>query len=612
MLQGADILCISSIDWEFIWQGHQEIMTTLAAHGNRVLFVENTGVRTPTLRDLPRLRRRVLNWLRGTKGFRQVRDNLVVYSPLIFPFPYSRLAGRINRFLLFRALQRWMHAVGFRHTILWTFLPTPLVHDLIHELTPELTVYYCIDDLASSSSEARRIRGSEDRLFREADVVFVTSEKLRERVIQFNTQVYLFPFGVNVERFDAAQPGVWETPVELEGVRKPVIGYIGGIRKEIDQPLLQEVAVRMPEATFVLVGPKQTDISRLDAANLVFLGQREHSELPRYVRQFNVGIIPYVVNEYTAHIYPAKLNEYLAMGIPVVATDLPEIRRFNAEHGDVVAIARGPDEFVKAVQAALNRPRPEETKHRINVARENSWSARIERMSALTEARLQARQAAGQPWELSLRRLYRTARRRVVRLSVALVAAYLLLFHSPFIWWVAEPLRVAAPARPADAIVVFAGGVGESGKAGGGYQERVKHAVDLYQQGKAPRMIFSSGYTFVFKETEVMKQLAMAHGVPATAIILETDAATTRENVMFVAQLLRRERWRSILLVSSPYHMRRALLAWRKLAPDIAVIPTPVLSSQFYVHDRGASLEQIRGIIHEYAGLLYYWWKGWL
>ena len=61
-----DILCISSIDWDFIWQGHQEIMSTLAAEGHRVLFVENTGVRSPNLRDLPRLRQRIRNWWKST------------------------------------------------------------------------------------------------------------------------------------------------------------------------------------------------------------------------------------------------------------------------------------------------------------------------------------------------------------------------------------------------------------------------------------------------------------------------------------------------------------------------------------------------------------------
>src|SRR5688572_32552111 len=74
MLKGQTVLCISSIDWDFIWQGHQQIMSMLAAHGNNVLFIENTGARRPTLRDVPRLRQRIRNWWRGTKGFRQERD----------------------------------------------------------------------------------------------------------------------------------------------------------------------------------------------------------------------------------------------------------------------------------------------------------------------------------------------------------------------------------------------------------------------------------------------------------------------------------------------------------------------------------------------------------
>src|SRR5437762_4175472 len=96
MLRGHDILCFSSIDWQFIWQGHQEIMSTLAANGNRVLFVENTGVRAPAMRDLPRVRQRVRNWWRGTKGFRRESDNLFIYSPILLPFPYSPKIGRAS------------------------------------------------------------------------------------------------------------------------------------------------------------------------------------------------------------------------------------------------------------------------------------------------------------------------------------------------------------------------------------------------------------------------------------------------------------------------------------------------------------------------------------
>jgi len=54
MLRGLDTLCVSSIDWDFIRQGHQEIIASLAGHGNRVLFVENTSVRPSIVHNLSR------------------------------------------------------------------------------------------------------------------------------------------------------------------------------------------------------------------------------------------------------------------------------------------------------------------------------------------------------------------------------------------------------------------------------------------------------------------------------------------------------------------------------------------------------------------------------
>src|SRR4029077_17561116 len=200
-----DILCVSSIDWDFIWQGHQEIMSRLAAQGHRVLFVENTGVRAPKKGAPPRVPARIPNWWRGQKGFREERPNLFVYSPLLLPLPYFWLARWINRTLLTRALQRWMGATGFHRPIVWTFLPTPLAVDVIRAIDPQVTIYYCIDDLASSSPGARKIVPSEERLFRQAALVFVTSERLRERAARFSSRVHLFPFGVNLERFDAVR-----------------------------------------------------------------------------------------------------------------------------------------------------------------------------------------------------------------------------------------------------------------------------------------------------------------------------------------------------------------------------------------------------------------------
>jgi uncharacterized SAM-binding protein YcdF (DUF218 family) len=385
----------------------------------------------------------------------------------------------------------------------------------------------------------------------------------------------------------------------------------------VDQELIVSVASRMPNATFAFVGPAQTDVSALERCpNVRLLGQRPHPDVPRYVKGFDVGIVPYRLTEYTANVYPTKLNEYLVMGIPVVATDLPEIRRFNAEHDDIVEVAADPQRFCAAIEGALseavNNSGTAHAARRIEIAHTNSWRARIADMNRLIDQALERRGASQPQWDETLRRVYRETRTHIAQIALAVVASYALIFQTNLVWWAAAPLSMTAPPQPSDAIVVFAGGVGESGKAGGGAQERLQRAVELYKAGQAPNVVLSSGYVFSFREAETMRALAIDQGIPPAAIVVEDRSINTYQNVTFVEKILHDRHWTSVLLVSSPYHMRRALLVWRKVAPEVRVIPTPALRSQFYDHTRGASLEQVGGILHEYLAILGYWRRGWI
>jgi len=624
MLKNENIICISSIDWDFIWQGHQEIMSTLAKNGNRVLFIENTGVRSPGLRDIPRLKKRIKNYFRGIKGIRKEQDNLYIFSPIVLPFPYSWIARKINKFLLLSILERWMKVLDFTDPIIWTFLPTGITLDIINNLNKKLTIYYCIDNFSVSSSSAKKVRVTERKLLKKADLVFVTSKALFDYCIEYNNDVSIFPFGVNLDDFEKARFIKTEIPDELKGIRNPMVGYIGGVHKWIDQDLVKAVALNCPDFSFVFVGPLQTDISSLSGIkNIYFLGNKGHEKIPHLIKWFSATIIPYLINDYTKNVYPTKLNEYLSMGKPVVSTDLPEITAFNQRYENVVYTAKTAKEFSECIKNAMKQDNDLLRQGRIEVASENSWHCRIEQMSNIIDkaVEIKAKDIEAR-WKENLLIFYRKTRRKFVRLALIFMSVYSFIFYTPFIWFLAEPLKIIQKPKNADIIVVFAGGVGESGKAGQGYEERVKFAVDLYRQGYAKNIIFSSGYKYVFKEPLVMKALAISLGIPEDVIILEDKARNTYENVEFVSKILYKEGWKKILLVTSPYHMRRASLVFKKIAKEINVTYTPMPKSRFYSHEnmdeegrriwKRINLNQIKGIMHEYSGIVYYWFKNYI
>ena len=590
-------------------------MSVLAGNNNRVLFVENTGVRAPTVRDFPRIWKRFINWKRGYKGIREEKENLYIYSPLVLPFPYSRIARKINRNIMLSVIKKWMRIVDFRNPVVWSFLPTALVLDMLDELDPSIFIYYCIDDFASSSKGAKKIIKMEERMTKYANLVFVTSRKLYERCRVLNKETHRFPFGVSVANYNAVREKTVDMPEDMRTIKKPIIGYVGGIHKWVDMDLLKKIAARRKDISVVLIGPTQTDLSGLDKMeNVHMLGKKDQKDLPNYVKFFDAGIIPYRKTSYTENVYPTKINEYLAMGKAVISTKIPEVVGLDRECGGnfiyFIENENDIDSVMDRISASKNRDMIDK---RVEVANSNSWSVKIEAMCDLITGGLKHIQnKTGQNWRKRLKKVYVRSRTRTLKIAAIILTLYLLLFYSPLVWLLAGPLRIYQPPKKADAIVVFGSGVGETGSPGKSTIERARYSVDLYKRGFSKRIIYSSGYTYKYNDAENMKLFALSMGVPERDIILEQKAGSTYENVKYTNDILKKRGLNNILLVSSPYNMRRADLVFRNVAKDISVTYTPVPDPQFYHREKRVKLEQIKAIIHEYLGIIYYFFKGYI
>lgn len=387
MLDDALVLCLSSIDWRFNRQIPQETALAFAQRGNRVLFVENTGVRRVALRDLPRLWQRLQNWYRARGGSDHTSEGVDLLSPVLLPFPYARAAIFFNQRWLLSSVRNWLkHKSG--PIIVVTFLPTPLAREVIKAIAPDLVVYYCLDRFAESSQAARRIVSSEQQLLQEADLVLVTSPVLGEMASQIRKEVHLLPSGVRVTAFDRARQ--IRSQLHLRPpVLRPTIGFIGSLRDAIDISLLTQVAHLAPDLQFVIGGPRFVDLEPLARLpNVELLEPISHDEAIDHMVRFDVGVLPYYLNDFTAGIMPVKLKEYLAAGLPVVSTPLPAVRSFAETHPGMVNFACDAGEFVAELRKALSDVHPDAVQQRVAIARNYDWSSQMNRMTQLIEQAL--------------------------------------------------------------------------------------------------------------------------------------------------------------------------------------------------------------------------------
>jgi glycosyltransferase involved in cell wall biosynthesis len=217
------------------------------------------------------------------------------------------------------------------------------------------------------------IRSLHERLKRAASVVIYSGRKLFAEADVPNR--YFLEQAVDFDHFSIPAAS---SAADIATIPGPILGYLGWIDYVMDVPLIEEVARRRPNWQWALIGQK-SNLVRITAPNVHFLGAKAYKDLPQYVRQIDVFVLPWRLDsEFVRYGSAIKVREYLATGKPVVIAPLYEYQNTPG-----LRFYRTADEFIAAVEDALTFDTPEDQQLRQSAVRACTWDERTREVGAL-------------------------------------------------------------------------------------------------------------------------------------------------------------------------------------------------------------------------------------
>ncbi|UUZ79285.1 YdcF family protein [Paenibacillus sp. P26] len=157
--------------------------------------------------------------------------------------------------------------------------------------------------------------------------------------------------------------------------------------------------------------------------------------------------------------------------------------------------------------------------------------------------------------------------KRLGRALLALAAAAMLWIG--YVQWLMASLPDTMP-RPKEAGIVLGAALWQTTPSPA-LKERLNRAVQLYQAGMIRHIIVTGGYdspNSKLTEAEGMRDYLLEQGVPVAAILLENEARSTYQNLLFSRRLMQQEGWSSAVIITHRYHAVRALDIARYLGYD--------------------------------------------
>lgn len=379
IINNRNILCIATPQWKSDYASTTvELMKIFGQH-NMLLYVSSgytvkdvftaflKGERLP-FAEIFGFKSRLKTVFKSEEG----QISLLII-PLQIPvnfLPKGKLYNlllKINGYIAKRSIVKYLIKLKMQDGLIYinSFNPA-LGIQTVGRMGELVSIYHCYDEISAAPWMSRHGADLENEMFQLVDATIVTSQGLYEEK-KHKTKCFLVKNAADFELFSKAF-----NPNSRHG---RVVGFIGSLDERIDYGLLQFAIEHLPNFNFVFIGrvTECLEVNKLkENHNVTVHDPKPLLELPKFVKEFDVGIIPFRKNRFTKGIYPLKINEYLAAGLPVVTTDFGYLNDFEG----MIHIAKDQQQFVSEIQEAIRTNTVEKKLARQSYAKHNSWNNR--------------------------------------------------------------------------------------------------------------------------------------------------------------------------------------------------------------------------------------------
>jgi glycosyltransferase involved in cell wall biosynthesis len=383
--------------WGDYRQTRRQILTALAARGWPITYTTGPhfvwDVAGPKWRNAP--------WRSGQGLSDGVALNWAGRTQIRWPH-FPAWDGRVEaRYLATLQRQAGWHLARNRIALIFH----PKFARYVGRLGAGRVVYYADDSFSKMPNWTDELHVSERLLVERADLIVAISQGVaRSLPANGPARARILPNGAEAELFarGAGNP----CPADLAPIPRPRIGHVGSINPKLDLRLIDSLAERRPDWHWVFIGHIVDAAIEADPAgrgawrslgrrpNVHLFGTRPYRTLPAYEANMDVNTMLYRTDPggWWQDVSPLKLYEYLAVGRPIVATDIEAL----APARNLVAVARGAEAWISALERALGERDPTLGAARQHAARANDWATVAERFESwLTPLLLTSPSSAG-------------------------------------------------------------------------------------------------------------------------------------------------------------------------------------------------------------------------